>query len=63
MELDGAVKMELDVAVDVELSIEDVVIVGDGVEMEELEEEQSLEEEEVERRLREMEEQAQGTSE
>ncbi len=48
---------------DVESEIEDVAIVGNGVDMEELEEEQSLEEEEVERRWREMEEQAQGTSE
>ncbi|MCP4473761.1 MAG: hypothetical protein GY821_04190, partial [Gammaproteobacteria bacterium] len=47
-------KMELDVAVgmglDVELEIKDVAIIGNGVEMEE------LEEEEVERRVREMEE-------
>ncbi|MCP4494498.1 MAG: hypothetical protein GY820_45445, partial [Gammaproteobacteria bacterium] len=59
MESDVAMEMELDV----ELEIEDVAIVGNGVEMEELEEEQSLEEEEVERRWREMEEQAQGTLE
>ncbi|MCP4474709.1 MAG: hypothetical protein GY821_09135 [Gammaproteobacteria bacterium] len=60
MELDVAVEMELDM----ELEIEDMAIVGDGVEeLEKLEEEQHLEEEEVESRWREMEEQAQGTSE
>ncbi|MCP4489023.1 MAG: hypothetical protein GY820_17175 [Gammaproteobacteria bacterium] len=57
-------KVESDVAVerksDVELEIEDVAIIGDGIEMEELEVEQSSE---VERRWREMEEQAQWTLE
>ncbi|MCP4474390.1 MAG: hypothetical protein GY821_07450, partial [Gammaproteobacteria bacterium] len=46
-----------------QMEIEDVAIVGNRVKMEELGVEQSLEEEEVERRWREMEEQAQGTSE